>query len=174
MRVRPRQALRNLTLRGSFGVGCRKPNPFPTRMTGFEAELLNQGATPGCGSRSSLCTLLGSRLARSTYRRRTFLSFCRATLGTSWLVRPLHFSSFVPKLHSEALLRSRLTGDFHPQSLRPSLGALGLRNLYLGIDVGRSQDLTVITVFEKRPRNVLRPRHPSPPQYAPARPASPP
>src|ERR1039458_5224765 len=56
--LRPRQAFHALTVPGVSVLGSGKQTPSPLASCTFEAEWLKQDATPACGSRVSLGTLL--------------------------------------------------------------------------------------------------------------------
>jgi hypothetical protein len=107
--LRPRQALRALTVAVASVLGSGNPTPSPLAFVPLEAPSLQQEANPAYGSRLPGSTLLGGRSVRGPEPR--CLSFHRATLGFGRLVRPYHsVLSFRTLTASPPGL-----GDFHPR-----------------------------------------------------------
>ena len=99
--------------------GSGKGTPSPSASGSFEAELLKQGATPGCDACLRPTTVPVYASSRSfgcvSFRRSRCLSFRPAKLGLGWLVRP---SRSVLSFRTLFILAHAFMSDwrdFHPR-----------------------------------------------------------
>jgi len=99
--LRPRQAFDILTLADVSVLGSGTLTPSPLASAAFEAVLLKQDATPACGSRFSLDTLLVGRSNRRFCRSPGSPSAEQSSVLGSWLDFSIHlFRSEFQKLYS--------------------------------------------------------------------------
>jgi hypothetical protein len=97
--LRPRQAFHALTVPGVSVLGSGKQTPSPLASCSFEAEWLKQDATPACGSRFSLSTLLDGRSTRRSQSSTGSSSAKQPSVLGSWLDFSIrHFRSELRKL----------------------------------------------------------------------------
>ena len=93
--LRPRQAFDALTCDGRLSVGYRYAETVPACIGSFEAELLKREATPACGSRLSLGTLLDGR-SRRKYSKSGAPSAKQPSVLGCWLDFSIRYSRFEP------------------------------------------------------------------------------
>jgi len=108
--LRPRQAFDALTFDGRLSIGYRDTETVPACIGSFEVEWLKQEATPACGSRLSLGTLLDGRSGRQTHRSVGSPSAKQPSVLGCWLDFSIRYSR--SEFRKLLLPNQR---DFHPR-----------------------------------------------------------
>ena len=101
--LRPHQAFDALTCDGRLSVGYRYAETVPACISSFEAELLKRVATPACGSRLSLGTLLDGRSSRQNPRSIGSPSAKQPSVLGCWLdfsIRHFRFEPWKPSFQA--------------------------------------------------------------------------